>query len=69
MVVRHIVEELLGIKSTTKKQGKVSIRRLDDESNPIDGLPSIEGILVGQTVFDTLCYRHAQLECFRHARQ
>jgi hypothetical protein len=66
MVIRDIMEELLRIKGTAKKECQTTIGSLDNVGNLINGLTTIKRVIVRKTILDTFSSGHASLECFRN---
>lgn len=62
MVVRDVVEELLGVESATQKEGEVSVRRLDDVGDLVDGIAAVERVRVDEAILDALVDGDASLE-------
>lgn len=69
MIVRHVVEELLGIKGPAQQEGQVAVRRFDDVRDLVDSLPPVERRLIRQPVLDPLYQRYPTPKGLRHPRQ
>jgi hypothetical protein len=54
VVVSNVVEELLGVESSSEEEGEVSVRGLDDVGDFVHGVATVEGVLIDETVFETL---------------
>jgi hypothetical protein len=64
MLIRDIVEELLGIQRSTKKEGEISIRGSDNIRKDIHGLGTAKGILVCQFVLRSITNNDLSAETF-----
>lgn len=69
MVVRDVVEELLGIERSAEEESKVSVRRLDDVCNEVDSFSTVERLLIREPVLDTLRKDDCRPEGLRDTRE
>lgn len=67
MVVRDVVEELLGVERTTEEEGEVPVGGFDDVGDLVDGVATVEGVGVDEAVLDALAEGNARLEGFGDA--
>ena len=54
MIVCDVVEELLGVESATEEECKVAISCFYDVGNLVDGLATVKGVCVSETVLDAV---------------
>jgi hypothetical protein len=66
VVVRDVVEELLGVEGAAKEEGEAPVRRLDDEADLVNGGGAVERVRVREAVLDVLRERHPRAERLSH---
>jgi len=69
VIICHVVKEFLCVQSATEEESKITVSSFNDVSDFIDSFAAVEGILVRESIFDTVGDRYAVAERLGHARE